>query len=67
MELALEFIEKHGLPPEVMQTKKAKKRSLSTLQNELLSVFDLEPTEQQMKELTAFLHQLFGEQITKNA
>lgn len=63
MASAIAFIEKHGLPPEVKQSKKwkkkHKKRSLSTLQNELLTVYTFDPTEQQMQQLKDFLAQLF--------
>ena len=63
MELALATIKKHGLPDHVRQTHRLKKPARSVLQNELLTVFALDPTAQQMQELTTFLYQLFGEQL----
>jgi hypothetical protein len=57
------FIEKNGLPPDIERPKTRKKATHSTLQNELLTVFSLDPSEAQMQELKAFLYQLFGEQI----
>ena len=63
MAMAIEFIEKHGLPPEVKKTKKSKKAMRSTLQNELLSVYSFEPTEEQMAQLKLFLSQLFADKL----
>jgi hypothetical protein len=63
MAMAIEFIEKNGLPPEVEKTKKNRKAALSTLQNELLSVYSFEPTEEQMAQLKVFLAQLFADKL----
>jgi hypothetical protein len=63
MARAVAFIEKNGLPPDIERPKTLKKATHSTLQNELLTVFSLDPSEAQMQELKAFLYQLFGEQI----
>lgn len=63
MARAVAFLEKNGLPPDIERPKTRKKTSRSTLQTELLTVFSLDPSEQQMQELSAFLYQLFGEQI----
>lgn len=63
MELAVATIKKHGLPAHIKRTEKTNQPSVSTLQNELLTVFSLDPSEQQMQELKTFLYQLFGEQI----
>lgn len=65
MEQAAATIKKYGLPPHIKRVEKNKKSAVSTLQNELLTVFSLDPSEQQMQELKAFLYQLFGEQINK--
>ncbi len=62
MAMAVEFIEKHGLPPHIKHTKKAHR---SAQQTEVLTVFSVDPTEKQMQQLKDFLHQLFGEGITK--
>lgn len=61
--LAIEIIEKYGLPPQLEKPKKIKKKNLSPLQNELLTVYTFDPTEQQMQELKAFLQQLFADKI----
>lgn len=69
MALAIEFIEKNGLPPTVKQAKTnkiSKKSQLSPLQTELLSIYDFNPTEQQMQQLKDFLQQLFSEEIFKS-
>ena len=70
MARAIAFFEKNGLPPGVERSKKyikkRKKPTLSTLQNELLKVFAIEPTEKQMLELKDFLYQLFGDEILKS-
>ena len=67
MTATVTFIEEYGLPPEVKHTKKWKKKhkepSLSPLQAELLTVFAIEPSNNQMQQLKDFLHQLFGEQL----
>ncbi len=70
MASAIAFIDKHGLPPEVKQSKKwkkklkkAKKLALSTLQNELLNVYTFDPTEEQMQQLKDFLGQLFPDKL----
>jgi hypothetical protein len=63
MAKAVAFFEKNGLPPDIERSKTRKKATHSTLQNELLTVFSLDPSEAQMQELKAFLYQLFGEQI----
>jgi hypothetical protein len=51
MESAIAFFEKNGLPPEIKQTKNRKKPPLSALQAELLTVYSINPTEQQMHQL----------------
>jgi hypothetical protein len=61
MAMAIEFIEKHGLPKEMKKKKKAKKPQLTTLQKELLDFYAQEPTEQQMHQVKAFLAQMFQE------
>jgi hypothetical protein len=63
MARAVAFFEKNGLPPDIERPKTRKKATRSTLQNELLTVFSLDPSEAQMQELKAFLYLLFGEQI----
>jgi hypothetical protein len=63
MARAVAFLEKHGLPPNIERAQRLQESSVSTLQNELLTVFSFEPSEQQMQELKAFLYQLFGEQL----
>jgi hypothetical protein len=63
MARAVAFFEKNGLPPDIERPKTRKKATRSTLQKELLTVFSLDPSEQQMQELKAFLYQLFGEQL----
>jgi hypothetical protein len=66
MAIAVAFIEEHGLPEDLKTSKKTKKKKIQTppltaLQKELLDIYTLEPTEQQMLELKAFLEQLFSE------
>ena len=63
MARAVAFLEKNGLPPELEQMHRLKKPTRSTLQNELLTVFALDPSAEQMEKLTTFLYQLFGEQL----
>ena len=63
MARAVAFLEKNGLPPDLERTHRLKKPARSTLQNELLTVFALDSTAEQMQELTTFLYQLFGEQL----
>lgn len=63
MALAIEFIEKYGLPPQLEKPKKSKKPTPSTLQNELLTIYTFEPTEEQMQQLKAFLAQLFADKL----
>ena len=61
---ATAFVEKHGLPERFMPSKKSKQKKdtlpLTNLQKELLEVYALEPSEQQMAALKAFLAQLFS-------
>jgi hypothetical protein len=70
MAMTIALIEEYGLPPEVKRTKKWKKKhkesSLSTLQSELLTVFDINPSVTQMQQLKDFLYQLFGEQLNQS-
>lgn len=66
MAQAVEFIEKHGLPPHVERTKKRQKPPLTGLQTELLNAFAMNPTEKQMAQLKDFLHQLFGEKYAQS-
>ncbi len=63
---AIAFIEKNGLPPQTEKTKKSKKSSRSSLQNELLSIYAFEPTEEQMLQLKAFLAQLFADKVKES-
>ncbi len=67
MARAIAFFEKNGLPPGVERTKKwekkHKKPPLSSLQNELLTVYTFEPTEQQMQQIKDFLAQLFADKL----
>jgi ethanolamine utilization protein EutP (predicted NTPase) len=65
MALAIATIEKYGLPPHIKRTKKAEKALRYAQQTEVLTVFSVDPTEKQMQQLKDFLHQLFGEGITK--
>lgn len=65
MALAIATIEEYGLPPHIKRTKKAEKARRSAQQTEVLTVFSVDPTEKQMQQLKDFLHQLFGEGITK--
>jgi hypothetical protein len=61
---ATAFIEKHGLPERFMTPKKRVKESskppLTNLQKELLEIYALEPTDEQMTALKDFLAQLFA-------
>jgi hypothetical protein len=66
MARAIAFFEKNGLPPDVKQTKKRKKPSLTPLQTELLSVYAINPSEQQMLQLKDFLGQLFKDNVTES-
>jgi hypothetical protein len=67
MARAVAFFEKNGLPPDAKPTKKWKKKHkkqvLSTLQTELLTAYDFDPSEQQMAQLKDFLAQLFGDKL----
>jgi hypothetical protein len=65
VEMATEHFKKYALPHLKKQTKKTKKKSLSPLQNELLTVYSFDPTEQQMQELKAFLQQLFADKMNE--
>lgn len=60
---AIAFLEKHGLPPQVEKTKKSKKSTRTTLQNELLTIYNFDPTEEQMQQLKDFLAQLFADKL----
>ena len=60
---AIAFLEKHDLPPQVEKTKKSKKSTRTTLQNELLTIYTFDPTEEQMLQLKAFLAQLFADKL----
>jgi hypothetical protein len=62
MQRAIAFFEKNGLPPDVERTKKRKKTGLTPLQAELLSVYAINPSEQQMLQLKDFLGQLFKDE-----
>lgn len=64
VEEATELYKRLVLPHQIKKRKKKKKKSLSPLQNELLTVYTFDPTEQQMQELKAFLQQLFADKIT---
>ena len=66
MASTIAFIEKNGLPPQIEKTKKSKKSTHSALQNELLTVYDFEPTEEQMLQLKAFLQQLFADKLNES-
>ena len=69
MARAIAFFEKNGLPPCAKPTKKRKKTlkktALSTLQTELLTAYDFDPSEQQMAQLKEFLAQLFGDKLNE--
>ena len=65
MALAVASIEKYGLPPHIKRTKKVSKINHSARQTEVLTVFSVDPTEKQIQQLKDFLHQLFGEGVTK--
>lgn len=65
MARAIAFIEKNGLPPRLQQPKKSKKSTRTTLQNELLSIYNFDPTEEQMLQLKAFLAQLFADKLNE--
>ena len=60
MAMAIEFFEKNGLPERLSSPKKSKQNNLTVLQKELLEVYALEPSEQQMAALKAFLADLFS-------
>ena len=57
---AIAIVEKYGLPPQLEKPKKSKKTTSSSLQNELLMAYNFEPTEEEMRQLKAFLAQLFA-------
>lgn len=63
MARAIAFIEKNGLPPRLQQPKKTKKSTRTTLQNELLTIYNFDPTEEQMQQIKDFLAQLFADKI----
>lgn len=63
MARAIAFIEKNGLPARLQQPKKSKKSTRTTLQNELLTIYTFDPTEEQMLQLKAFLAQLFADKL----
>jgi hypothetical protein len=67
MQRAIAFFEKNGLPPDVERTKKRKKAVLTPLQAELLSVYAINPSEQQMLQLKDFLGQLFKDESIERA
>jgi hypothetical protein len=70
MELAIATIEKFGLPSGIERTKKGKKKHTKTarspLQNELLTIYTFDPTEQQMQQLKDFLAQLFADKLNES-
>jgi hypothetical protein len=47
------------------QKKRRKISELTSIQAELINVFAINPSEQQMQQLKDFLHQLFGEQLNQ--
>jgi hypothetical protein len=47
------------------QKKHRKISELTSIQAELINVFAINPSEQQMQQLKDFLHQLFGEQLNQ--
>jgi hypothetical protein len=63
MESAIETIQKYDLPPALKRARKRKKSTVSALQNELLTIFDFDPTEEQLLKLKAFLSQLFADKL----
>jgi hypothetical protein len=66
LERANMFIEKHGLPKEIKSlVKQRKEKKLTPVQKELLHVFAIEPTEEQMLQLKIFLSNLFSENLKK--
>ena len=56
-------IEKHNLQPK--KKLKVKREQLSPFQNELLDIYDHEPTEEQMLKLEDFLFKLFNNLLNK--
>jgi arsenate reductase-like glutaredoxin family protein len=64
MALAIEFIKENGLPPSVERTKSRKKPPRTPLQNELLKIYAITPSEQEMQQVKDFLAQLFADKIT---
>lgn len=65
VELATEHFKKYALPHLKKQTKKSKKPTRSVLQNELLIVYNFDPTEEQMLQLKTFLAQLFADKLNE--
>ena len=65
--MAKELLEKYAVPDQVVPSKKSKQKNdslpLTNLQKELLEVYALEPSEQQMAALKAFLAQLFSKTV----
>jgi hypothetical protein len=66
VELATEHFKQYALPHLKKQTKKSKKSTRTALQNELLIVYNFDPTEEQMLKLKAFLAQLFTDELKEN-
>jgi hypothetical protein len=66
VELATEHFKQYALPHLKKQAKKSKKSTRSALQNELLIVYNFDPTEEQMLQLKAFLAQLFTDELKEN-
>jgi hypothetical protein len=63
VEKATEILKELALPK---IKKKGKKPPLSPLQNELLTIYTFDPTEQQMQQLKDFLAQLFADKFNES-
>jgi hypothetical protein len=65
MAKAIAFFEEYRSSKLEKQSKRYK-QPLSTLQTELLTVYSIDPTEQQMLQLKDFLAQLFGDKLNES-
>jgi hypothetical protein len=66
MAMATAFFEKYHLAKMKKHSKELNQPPLSVLQTELLTVYSIDPTEQQMLQLKDFLAQLFGDKLNES-
>ncbi len=63
LEMATEHFKQYALPHLTKQSKKSKKSTRTALQNELMTIYSFEPTEEQLLQVKTFLAQLFADKL----